>query len=86
MQELLTTGPGLIIIAVTVSEVFKDLFHPTSGGALSDWLGRHIFSLLRRRPQSLPLAGPLTVMFVIGAWVFLLALGFWAGVLRKLSA
>ena len=76
MQELLTTGPGLIIIAVTVSEVFKDLFHPTSGGALSDWLGRHIFSLLRRRPRSLPLAGPLTLMLVIGAWVFLLVFGF----------
>jgi hypothetical protein len=76
MQELLTTGPGLIIIAVTVSEVFKDLFHPTSCGALSDWLGRHIFSLLRRRPRSLPLAGPLTLLLVIGAWVFLLVLGF----------
>jgi hypothetical protein len=76
MQELFTTGAGLVIIAVTISEVFKDLFHPTSGGALSDWLGRLIFSLLRRRPRSLPLAGPLTLMLVLASWVFLLVLGF----------
>src|SRR5215213_8991913 len=68
MQELFTTGAGLVIIAVTISEVFKDLFHPTSGGAMSDWLGR--------RPRLLPLAGPLTLMLVLSSWVFLLVLGF----------
>jgi hypothetical protein len=67
---------GALIIAAVIWEVFKDLFHPAHSGALSDWIGRHLLGLLRRWPARLPLAGPFTLVTVIGSWVLLLVLGF----------
>src|SRR4051794_11236604 len=76
MLDVLTTCGGLLIIGGVVGEVFKDLFQPTERGALSDWIGRRLFNLLRRRRSLLPLAGPLAMVLVIGSWVLLLILGF----------
>jgi Ion channel len=74
--ELLAAVVGIAIIVLILREVFKDLFHPAHSGALSDWIGRRLFNLLRRRRPMLPLAGPLALVFVIATWVLLLVVGF----------
>jgi hypothetical protein len=76
MLDVLTAGGGVVIIGAVVIEVFKDLFQPTDSGALSDWVGRRLFNLFRRRRPMLPMAGPLALVAVIGSWVVLLMLGF----------
>lgn len=76
MVNLLAACGGVLIIGAVVVEVFKDLFQPSDSGALSDWVGRRLFNLLRRRRSILPLAGPLALVAVIGSWVVLLVLGF----------
>lgn len=76
MLDVLTTCGGVVLIGAIIWEVFKDLFQPTNSSALSDWIGRRLFNLLRRRRPMLPLAGPLAVVAVIGSWVLLLILGF----------
>ena len=75
-REVLAAVAGLAIVVLIVAEVFFDLFHPAHSGALSDWIGRRLFNLLRRRRSLLPLAGPLSVVIVIATWVLMLVLGF----------
>jgi len=72
----LLTASGIVVLVVVLWQVFQDLFHPGGSAAISHWIGRGIFNLLRRRPQYLPLAGPLAVAALIAAWIFLLAVGF----------
>jgi hypothetical protein len=67
---------GIAIVAIVIWEVFQDLFRPAASGALSDWIGRRLFSVLRRFPAMLPLAGPAAIVAMIGAWIILLVLGF----------
>lgn len=67
---------GAVIVVLTLHEVFKDLFHPSESGALSDWVGRSLFRLFRRRRSLLPSAGPLTVVLVMVSWALLLVTGF----------
>jgi hypothetical protein len=76
MAQTIAPFAGVVLVAAVIWEVFEDLFHPSQRGALSDWIGRGLFSLMRRRRTLLPLAGPLTVVAVIGTWVLLLGLGF----------
>jgi hypothetical protein len=60
---------GVALVGLILWEVFNDLFHPSGTGALSDWLGRGIFTALKRCPRSLPLAGPLALVTVIATWL-----------------
>ncbi len=76
MADAILIGIGVLLVVVTVVEVFRDLFQPAEGGALSDWTGRILFRLLRSHPAWLPFAGPLTVVLVIGVWITLLSAGF----------
>lgn len=66
---------GVVIIVAVITEVFRDLFRPAHGSALSDWIARHLFRLMRR-VHLLPLAGPLALVTVIGSWVLFLVVGF----------
>ena len=75
-MDIVAAIVGILLVALVVWEVFNDLFHPTNSGALSDWLGRHLFNLLRRTKTMLPLAGPLALVGTIATWVALLMLGF----------
>ncbi len=56
--------------------MFKDLFHPSQSGALSEWVASGLFRLLRRWKSLLPSAGPLAVVSVIALWALLLVTGF----------
>jgi hypothetical protein len=77
MADALIVAAGLVVIGFTLDQVFRDLFRPSERGALSDWIGRTLFNLLRRRSRSwLAVAGPAAVVLVIISWVTLLAIGF----------
>ncbi len=67
---------GVLLIGLILWEVFNDLWHPSGSGALSGWIGRSVHAVFRRAPRLLPIAGPLSVILVIGAWVAALVLGF----------
>ena len=67
---------GFVMVLLVLWEVFQDLFHPAASGALSDWIGRKLFTALRRWPRAMPMAGPLLVVLVISTWLVLLVLGF----------
>lgn len=76
MMEIGLAVFGAIIVAVILWEVFNDLFHPAGTSALSDWVGRHLFNAFKRTSRGLPLAGPVTIVTVIAAWVAGLVVGF----------
>jgi len=67
---------GVALIAMILWEVFNDLFHPAGTGALSDWLGRGFFTVFKRWPRFLPIAGPVALVTVICTWVAGLVIGF----------
>lgn len=67
---------GIVVIGFTVKQIFKDLFHPTMSGALSEWIGAGLFRAGRRWPALLPSAGPLAVAAVIVTWALLQVFGF----------
>jgi hypothetical protein len=75
MRVFLAVLGGAVVLAI-LWEVFNDLFHPAGEGALSQWIGRRLFALFRRWRRLLPMAGPLTVVVTIAAWVAGLVLGF----------
>ena len=76
MRVLWTAGLGVFLVGFALQEVFRDLFHPTMTGTLSDYMGRAIFRLFRRSRSSLSLAGPLALIVVIVGWALLLGVGF----------
>ena len=78
MRELWVAAAGVAIALWTLREVFKDLFQPTGSGALSSWIGRSFFALGHRFPPVIRLAGPLTIVAVIGCWIFLILVSFYA--------
>ncbi len=75
-MEIVVAVVGAVLVAAILWEVFNDLFHPGGSGALSDWLGRHLFNLFKTYPRLLPLAGPTALVSVIGSWVAGLVIGF----------
>ena len=75
MLDVWSACAGVLLIAAVSWEVFRDLFHPANGGALSDWLGRRLFRLFRGG-RLLPAAGPLAVVATIVSWVLLFVVGF----------
>jgi hypothetical protein len=75
-MELACAALGAILVGGILWEVFNDLFHPARTGALSDWVGRHLFSAMKLHPRLLPVAGPLAVVTVIATWVASLVVGF----------
>jgi predicted Na+-dependent transporter len=68
-MNLIVISFGVVLIMAILWEVFSDLFHPAGHGALSDWLARSLFHILRRTPRLLPIAGPLSLVMVIATWV-----------------
>jgi hypothetical protein len=70
---------ALIAVALIVSalrEVYRDLFHPTSSGSLSDFVAKTLFSTFRHAPRLLSDAGPLSIVLVIFIWAVAIAVGF----------
>ncbi len=76
MWDALSTIAGVFVIGFAVREMFHDLFNPTTGGALSDWIASAVFAVLRKWPKWLSLAGPLAVVLILFAWALLFSGGF----------
>lgn len=66
---------GAALVLFTLREVFRDIFHPTRSGSLSDLIGRMASRLLGHTPVR-PSVGPLVLVSVIASWVLLLGTGF----------
>ncbi len=66
---------GTLLVLFTLREIFRDIFHPTLSGSLSDGIGRGM-SLLLRHTSFRPAVGPLALIAVLLAWVMLLCIGF----------
>ncbi len=66
---------GTLLVLFTLREVFRDIFHPTRSGNLSDAIGRGI-SLVLRHTHLRPAAGPLVLIAVLLSWILLLCVGF----------
>ena len=67
---------GAAVVLFTIREMFQDLFHPTESGALSEWVARGLFHMMRRWPRLLPSSGPMSMAVVILIWSLLLTTGF----------
>ncbi|HEX6772592.1 MAG TPA: hypothetical protein VF126_11245 [Acidobacteriaceae bacterium] len=75
IASILLEGGGTLLVLFGIREVFRDIFHPTASGSLSDVVGR-IASRLMQHTRLRPAVGPLSLVTVIVCWVILLATGF----------
>ena len=77
---MLLTLAGIVLIALTLRDVFETLFHPLGRGRIGHWVAKGtagaVGALLPRRPGR-ALAGPAAFVAVLGFWTALLAVG-WA--------
>lgn len=75
---------GAVVILAVLRDIFHELFHPSGTGGISGLLMRASWRVFRgislHRPNLLNLAGPATMLLVIGGWTVLLVVG-WALVL-----
>jgi hypothetical protein len=67
---------GACVILLTLREVYRDLFHPTASGSLSDIVAKLTFNTFRHVPQLLSDAGPISIVLVIFIWAMSVAIGF----------
>lgn len=72
---IVSESAGTLLVLFTLREVFRDIFHPTRSGNLSDAIGTGT-SLLLRHTRLRNAAGPLALIAVLAAWVLLLCIGF----------
>lgn len=66
---------GIAVVLYTLREVFRDIFHPTLSGTVSDLVARSA-SRMFRRTRFRPAAGPGALVTVIVLWVVSSAVGF----------
>jgi Ion channel len=78
-MTVVLTAAGLLLILTALRDIFDTLFHPEGKGTLGRLLMRGSWNMIRglarRRPQLFQLAGPVSLLSVIGSWAFLLLLG-----------
>lgn len=75
VRSVLLEVIGTLIVLFALREVFRDIFHPTRSGTLSEFVGR-LTSLLMRRTRLRPAVGPLSIVMTIVCWVATLVVGF----------
>jgi hypothetical protein len=76
--SVIATSGGLVLIFVVLREVFHSLFHPAGRGRLSMGVFRGIWWLTGRLGEKgRSLAGPASMVLVIGLWIVVLVVG-WA--------
>lgn len=78
MTGWLISSLGGVVVLVMLRDLFHTLLHPGGHGQLSRLVMRGTWWVARRTGQvGMGLAGPLTMLAVIGTWVTLMVLG-WA--------
>lgn len=75
LSEIVFECAGVLVVLYGLSEVFRDIFHPTQSGTLSEYVGRGISALLRHT-RFRPAVGPISLVTVILCWDCLLVGGF----------
>ncbi len=75
MVRVLLLTSGTLVVLFGVREVFRDIFHPTLSGSLSDWVGR-LTSALLSHTRFRPAVGPFALVSVILCWAITLVFGF----------
>jgi hypothetical protein len=75
IQNILLEILGVVVVLFGLREVFRDIFHPTRSGSLSDAVGR-LTSLLMRRTRLRPAVGALSLVLTVFVWIVTLAVGF----------
>lgn len=72
--------PGIAMIGAVLHDLFHTLFHPAGRGALSDWLSRSVFYIVRKfsehKVSRLTLAGPFAILAIMMTWVAAMVVGF----------
>jgi hypothetical protein len=72
--------PGIALIVAALHDLFHTLFHPAGRGAISDWLSRAVFCVIRkfakRKVERITLAGPLAILTIMLTWVAWVVFGF----------
>jgi hypothetical protein len=78
MIRVIETTVGAALVAVSLLDQFRTLFHPEAHGAISDLISRGVWKTFRKIPgkKALMFAGPVAIASVIGSWVLLIVLGF----------
>jgi hypothetical protein len=66
---------GTLTVLFGLREVFRDIFHPTRSGTLSEFIGQ-LMSLLMRRTRLRPAVGALTLVTTIICWIATISVGF----------
>ena len=78
---ILVTLGGAVLIAAALRDLFDTLFHPSGRSLLSRAVMRAIWRtfkpIVKVRPRSISLAGPLMVIAIVACWATALILG-WA--------
>ncbi len=68
------------MIGAALHDLFHTLFHPAGRGALSDWLSRGVFCVVRRfakgKVSRITLAGPFAILTIMTTWVVWVVIGF----------
>lgn len=75
VTEIVFECAGTLVVLYGLSEVFRDIFHPTRSGTLSETAGRLISAALRHT-RFRPAVGPIALVTVILCWDALLVGGF----------
>lgn len=80
-MTFLSVAAGVMLIGVMLRDIFLTLFHPSSRGSVSSQGIRLIWNFFRRLSRSAPgrlsLAGPLSLLMIIGLWAIAITIG-WA--------
>ncbi|HEX6205137.1 MAG TPA: potassium channel family protein [Solirubrobacterales bacterium] len=80
-MDVVWTGLGIALIAVTLRDIFDVLFHPLGRGMVARRVVQAVTGAVRRLPSGSGtvglLAGPLSYVAVVATWAALLAVG-WA--------
>ncbi len=69
------SASGVLVVAVTLRDIFHTLWHPSGRGSLSTWVMRAVWWVGRRREGGGGLAGPAGLALVVLTWVALLIAG-----------
>jgi hypothetical protein len=82
VPTVLLTAVGVLLVAVVLRDVFDTLFHEAGRAALSTIVMRTIWRTFRHvgGRRRLALAGPISIIAVVGSWAALLVIG-WALIL-----
>lgn len=71
-----STGAGVLIVVLTLRDVFRTLWYPRGFGGLARRIFRAVWAVAGRLPRPVNAAGPVGMVLTSATWLLLLVLGF----------